>query len=143
MGPSSPAEEHRPDNDYPPKAIVSSSFIPAFSRNVTHHQNDCTLLPDHVQEDLRHRLTCRSRRCDRCPVIVILNREEQTQDEEPAEDRRDDANWSRHVRIVSLLGHLRARIKLDNPEDQLVEGGHPSAMHASDLSVCTEPEESR
>jgi hypothetical protein len=48
-------------------AIVSSSFIPAFSGNVTHHQNDCTLLPDHVQEDLRHQLTCRSRRCDRCP----------------------------------------------------------------------------
>jgi hypothetical protein len=112
MGPSLPAEEHRPDNDYLPKTIVSSSFISAFLGDITHHQNNCAPLPDRVQEDLRHWLT--RRRCDRCPVI--LNREEQTQDEEPAEDRRDsdrrdDANWSRHSRIVSLLGHMRARIK--------------------------------
>jgi hypothetical protein len=69
-----------------------------------HYQYNCALLPDRVQEDLRHWLT--RRRCDRRPVI--LNREEQTQDEEPAEDRRDsdrrdDANWPRHGRIVSLL----------------------------------------
>ena len=48
MRPSLPAEEHRPDNDYLPKVIVSSFFIPAFSREVTHHQNNCALLPDRV-----------------------------------------------------------------------------------------------
>jgi hypothetical protein len=112
MGPSLPAKEHRPDNDYLPKANVSFSPIPAFSGDVIHHQNNCALLSDRVQEDLRHWLS--RRRCDR--RLVILNREEQTQDEEPAEDRRDsdrcdDANWSGHGRIVSLLGHMRARIK--------------------------------
>jgi hypothetical protein len=71
-------------------------------------------------------------------VTVVPESRRATQDEEPAKvrrdsDRRDDANWSRHGRIVSLLDHLRAHIKLGNPEDQL-EGGHPSAMHAaSDL----------
>jgi hypothetical protein len=89
-----------------------SPSIPAFSGDVTHYQNNCALLPDRVQEDLRHWLT--RRRCDR--RSVILNREELTQVEEPAEDRRDfdrrdDANWSRHGRIVSLLRHMRARIK--------------------------------
>jgi hypothetical protein len=109
MCPSLPAEKHRPDNDYLPKAIVSSSFI---SGDVTHHQNDCAVLPDRVQEDLCHWLT--RRRCDRRPII--LNREKQTQDKEPAEDCRDsdcrdDPNWSRHGCIVSLLGHMRTRIK--------------------------------
>ena len=95
-----------------PNPIFSSSSLPASSGDATYHQNNCTLLPDRVQEDLRYWLTCR--RCDRRPVI--LNREEQTQDKEPAEDcrdsdRRDDANWSRHGRVVSLLGHMRARIE--------------------------------
>ena|SRR6267154_2271276 len=113
MDPSLPTKEHCPDDDYPPKAIVSSSFTPAFSGEVTTHpQNNCALLPDRVPEDLRHWLA--SRLCDR--RLVILNREEQTEDEEPVEDRRvsnrrDDINWSRHGRIVSLLGHMSARIK--------------------------------
>jgi hypothetical protein len=54
MGPSLPAKEPRPDNDCLTKAIVSSSFIPAFSRVVTHHQNNHALLPNRVQEDLHH-----------------------------------------------------------------------------------------
>jgi hypothetical protein len=84
MVPSLSAEEHCPDDNYLPKAIATTSslYIPVFSGDVTHHQNNCALLLDRVQEDLCYRLT--RQRCDRRPVI--LNREEQTQDEEPAED---------------------------------------------------------
>jgi hypothetical protein len=104
MGPSLPAKEYSPGNDCPPKLIVSSSFIPTFSGDVTHNQNNCTPLPDRVQEDLRHWLT--RWQCDR--RFVILNREEQTEDEEPAEDRNssdhhDDANWSRYARSHQIL----------------------------------------
>jgi hypothetical protein len=109
MDPALPAEEHRPDHDHLPKAVISFS-IPTFSGDITHHQDNCTPFPDRVQEDLRHWLTRRRRD----GTLVILDREEQTQDEEPAEDRRatdryDDANWSRPGRIVDLFGHMRAR----------------------------------
>ena len=116
MDPSSSAEEHCPDNNYNylPKAIASTSlsYILAFLGDVTHHQNHYALLLDRVQEDVRYWLTCR--RYDRRPVL--LNREEQTEDEEPAEERRnsdrlDDVNWSRNGRFVCLLGHMRARLK--------------------------------
>lgn len=77
-----------------------------------HHQNDRALLFDCVQEYLRHWLTCR--RCH--SRVVILNREKQTQEKEPAEDRRDtdgrnDSNRSRHSRVVSLFSHVCARIE--------------------------------
>src|SRR5216683_792453 len=90
----------------------SHSCTSTLSRTDTDHQDDRALLPDCVQEDLCHWLT--RRRCN--SRIVILNREKQTQDEEPAEDRRDtdghdDANRSRPGRIMSLLGHVRARIE--------------------------------
>ena len=66
-------------------AIASTrlSYTPAFSGDVTRHQNSYALLLDRVQEDVRYWLT--RQRCDRRPVI--LNREEQTKVEEPAEDR--------------------------------------------------------
>ena len=87
MDPSSSAEEHCPDNNYLPKAIASasSSYRLAFSGlgDVTHHQNNYALFLDRVQEDVRYWLT--RRRCDRRPVI--LNREEQTKNEGPSEDR--------------------------------------------------------
>ena len=61
--------------------------------DVTHHQDNRALFTDCIQEYLRHWLTCR--RFD--GRFVILDREEQSQDEKPAEDRRntdrhDDAN---------------------------------------------------
>jgi hypothetical protein len=81
-------------------------------RDATHHQYDRAVLADGVQEDLCDRLA--RRRSD--GSIVILYREEQTEDEEPAEDRgytdgHDDAYGSRHGRIVCLFRHVRARIE--------------------------------
>ncbi len=114
MGPALPAEEHRPDNDYLPSVESSSSIfsVLTFSGDITHHHYNRSLLADRIQEDLRHRLSCRRRHSR----LVVLNTEKQAQDKEPTEDRRDsdrhdDANWSRHGRIMGLLGHMRARIK--------------------------------
>lgn len=78
----------------------------------THHQNDRALLSDCVQEYLRHGLT--RQRCH--SLVVILNREKQTQEKEPAEDRRDtdgrdNSDRSRHGRVVSLFSHVCARIE--------------------------------
>ena len=78
----------------------------------THHQDDRAVLADGVQEDLCDGLTCR--RSD--GGIVILNREEQAEDEEPSEDRgdtdgHDDAYRSRHGRVMRLFCHVRARVE--------------------------------
>ncbi len=82
------------------------------TRRDTHHQDDSAVLANGVQEDLCHRLA--RRRSDR--VVIILYREEQAQEEEPAEDRgdtdgHDDAYGSRHGRIMRLFCHVRACIE--------------------------------
>ena len=86
--------------------------IGARRRGRTHHQDDRTVLADGVQEDLGDGLA--RRRSD--GAVVILDREEQAEDEEPAENRgdtdgHDDAYRSRHGRIVRLFRHVRARIE--------------------------------
>jgi hypothetical protein len=45
MGLALPGREHRPDYDHLPKAIFISSSIPSFSEDITHYQDNHTLLP--------------------------------------------------------------------------------------------------
>ena len=106
-----PAEEHRHDNDHLPGSVVDSCIL-IISPDDTHHQDDRALFPDRIQEYLRNWLPCR--RSD--SRTVVLNREEQAQHKEPAEDRRypnrhDNAYRSRHGSISSFFGHVRARIE--------------------------------
>ena len=110
-GPAVPTKKHRPDDNHLSGVVIASPTL-IISEVATHHQHNRTLLADRIQEDLRHWLA--RRRCD-CRLI-ILDRKKQAQDEEPAKDRRDtdrhdDANWSRHSRIVGLFSHMGARIE--------------------------------
>ena len=111
--PALPAEEHGPDDDHLTEGrylIVHNN--PPRKGDVAHHQDNCALLADRVQKYLRNWFTCRRR--DSTPVI--LDREEQAQEEEPAKDRgdtnrHDDTNWSRPGRIMGLLGHMRTGVE--------------------------------
>jgi hypothetical protein len=40
-----PGGEHRPDYDHPPKPIFISPSMPSFSEDITHYQDNHTLLP--------------------------------------------------------------------------------------------------
>ena len=111
---SLPAEEHRADDDdlQASKKMETSFRLDWCEPEKTHHQDDRAVLADGVQEDLCDGLT--RRRSD--GGIVILNREEQAEDEEPSEDRgdtdgHDNAYRSRHGRVMRLFCHVRARVE--------------------------------
>lgn len=75
-----------------------------------HHQNDGTLWTHRIKEDLGHRLT--SRGVDRS--VQILDRKQQSKDEEPTQNggdsnSHDNTDGSRHGSIVSFLCHLHPR----------------------------------
>ena len=92
-----PAEVHAPDDN--------------------HHQNDGTLGAYCIEEDLGHRLTCWG--VERS--VQILNRKQQPEDQEPAQNRgdadgHDNTNRPGHGGIVSFLRHLHPRFNLQRRE---------------------------
>ena len=76
----------------------------------TDHKDNCALLADGVQKDLRDGLA--RRRAD--GRVKVLNGEEEAEEKEPSEDvghadSHDNAYRARHCCVARLLGHLCAR----------------------------------